>query len=73
MRPDNFKEAMPSDNECPTMCSRRKTADEIRQKARRLHDQAHALEQLADNVDHGCLSPDADEVLFNMVMQYRPH
>lgn len=43
----------------------------LRNEARRLRDQAHGLEKLADAIEHIHLDQDADEALFNMVQNMR--
>lgn len=64
MRPDEDKR---QPNEA--CCSRRQSAHELlRMAARNFRNKGHALEKLADEIEHEHFSPEASEVLWNMAL-----
>ena len=56
---------------CPEGPCRENAKTWLHREARRLRDQAHGLEKLADAIEHIHLDQDADEVLFKMVEHMR--
>jgi hypothetical protein len=62
------KDCHPEKSPCVEQCSREKTSNLIRRKARYLRDKAHRLELLADQVEHS-IHGEADEVLWSLVCE----
>lgn len=52
------------------MCRRESVATLLRRKSRRLRDEAHSLDKLADELEYSRFGPEAERVLYEMADKY---
>ena len=50
------------------MCGRAPTHEVLRQRARHLREESHRMEKLADELERRRLGPEADQVLWDMIV-----